>query len=273
MGFWGRLFARKGDTPARLASDAGQARMGTDPPEWARAVELQSKYWTLDSEELASLETRGLDGLEWRQRLRLHHLCCLGLVGPEDGRAVAGEACRRTVRRLMAPDSPFSPRPALIWLEPPARAKGGQPDFEGELLNPSLTHLGGLEICRLDPANQPTALDFVGFDELQGVVFGSKGLLRPARLFLREGKEETVLVPALYGLSWALGEALHQAGGVTEFVEHLEGEPVGGLPALGIGIGQQDLAVLEPGRGTRLFGLGSVTEIGFRPTGLRPRHD
>lgn len=145
--------------------------------------------------------------------------------------------------------------------------------MQGEFLNPSLTHLGCLEVYRVDAANQPTRLDFVGFDELSGVVFAPPDLVRAAKLFRDDGRGEIVLVPLLYGLTWAIGNEFDRAGRMTRFVAHLDGEAVGALGASGIGVGQQDFSVRGHDGGSRLFGLGSVAELSF-PLDMRdPRFD
>jgi hypothetical protein len=145
--------------------------------------------------------------------------------------------------------------------------------MQGEFLNPSLTHLGCLEVYRVDAANRPTGIDFVSFDELSGVVFAPPSLIRAAKLLCDDGRGEVVLVPLRYGVTWALGNEYDRAGRMTRFVAHLDGEEVGTLGASGIGVGQQDLSVRGLDGGGSLFGLGSVAEVAF-PLELRdPRFD
>jgi hypothetical protein len=244
------------------------------PPEFVRAAEMQRAYWTHDPEEQARLEAQGAGRLGWRDRLRLHHLFCLqhSLPGPQ--RAAATGKCRETVRRLVAADSPYRPRAAMVWQGQSADSTPGrEPDLQGEFLNPSLTHLGCLEIYRLDAANQPVAIDFVSFDELSGVVFGPPTVIRAAKLFRDDGREEVVLVPLLYGVTWSIGEEYDRAGQMTRFVAHLDDVEIGAAGASGIGVGQQDLCVRAADGGSTLFGIGSVAEISF-PLDMRdPRFD
>jgi hypothetical protein len=121
MGFFDRLFGRKPAAPAPDPVDEAQDLQPTaaqpiqGPPEFLRAVELQRAYWTHDADEQAQLEARGVDRLSWRETLRLHHLICLQRLNPGPGRAAAAEKCRQTARRLLAPASPYRPRPALVW--------------------------------------------------------------------------------------------------------------------------------------------------------------
>jgi hypothetical protein len=145
--------------------------------------------------------------------------------------------------------------------------------MQGEFLNPSLTHLGCLEVYRVDAVNQPTGMDFVAFDELSGVLFAPPNLIRVAKLFYDDGRGEVVLVPMLYGLTWAMGNEYDRAGRMTRFVAHLDGEEIGVLGASGIGVGQQDFSIRNPAGGVSLFGLGSAAEISF-PLDMRdPRFD
>ena len=135
--------------------------------------------------------------------------------------------------------------------------------MQGELMNPSLTHLGCLEVFRVDAANNPTKLDFVGFDDLAGVVFGPSSLMRAAKLFYNDGQNEIVLVPLLYGLTWSRGNEYDRAGQMTRFEAHLGGLDIGGLEGLGLGVGQHDLSMRDQHNSSNLFGLGSVAEISF----------
>ena len=104
-----------------------------------------------------------------------------------------------------------------------------------------------------------------GFGELAGVLFAPSGLIRSAKLFYQSGREEVVLVPLLYGLTWAIGKEYERAGRMTRFVAHLDSKDISPSWASGIGVGQQDLSIHdEDGKGN-LFGLGTVSEITFAP--------
>jgi hypothetical protein len=244
------------------------------PPEFVRAAEMQQAYWTQDAEALAQLEARGVEQLGWRELLRLHHLICLLPLNRGTEREVANEKCRQTVRRLLAGDSPYRPRPAAIWQGQSAQGEGDrEPDMQGDLLNPSLTHFGCLEVYRLDAVNEPTQIDFVGFDELSGVLFAPTKLIRVAKLFYEDGRNEMVFVPLLYGLTWAIGNDYDRAGQMTRFVSHLDGAERSPTWASGIGVGQQDLSVCRQDGGAHMFGLGSVAEVVFPLDAQDPRFD
>lgn len=279
MGFFDRLFGKRpvAPVPSGRVEDEDVQPNGSGPihgpPEFVRAAEMQRAYWTHNPEEQARLEARGAEQLDWRERLRLHHLICLQRLNAGPERAAATEKCRQTAQALIAPDSPYRPRAAMVWQGQSAQPGAGrEPDMQGEFLNPSLTHLGCLEVYRVDAANRPTRLDFVGFDELSGVVFAPPNMIRAAKLFYEDGRGEIVLVPLLYGLTWAVGNEFDRAGRMTRFVAHLDGEEVGALGASGIGVGQQDFSVRGQD-GSSLFGLGSVSELSF-PLDMRdPRFD
>ncbi len=238
-----------------------------------RGAELQRTYWTHKPEEQSLLEGRGVEQLNWRERLRLHHLICLYRLNADPERTGTTEKCGAIVRRLVAVDSPYRPRLAMIWQRQSSQEREREPDLHGELLNPSLTHLGCLEIYRVDAANQPTGIDFVSFDELSGVMFAPPALIRGAKLFYEDGRTEIVRVPLLYGLTWAIGYEPDRLGQTTRFVAHLEVEMIHGLARLGMGVGQQDFFIRHQSGGRCLFGLGSVAEISF-PLDMRdPRFD
>src|SRR5262245_22855497 len=247
MGLFDWLFGKKPSAPAAgpIDEDEDEDTLPTGsqpvpgPPEFVRAVEIQRAYWTHNADEQARLEARGVEQLSWRERLRLHHLFCLQRINPGPERAAATEKCRETARRLVAADSPYRPRPAMIWQGQSAQQQAGrEPDMQGEFLNPSLTHLGCLEVYRVDAANDPTGIDFVSFDELSGVMFAAPSLIRAAKPFYDDGRSEIVLVPLLYGLTWAIGNEFDRSGQMTRFVAHLDGVEIGALGASGIGVGQ-----------------------------------
>ena len=280
MSFFERLFGKKREAPAVDPSGGNENIKASDsppiqgPPNFVRSVELQKAYWTHNEEEQSQLESRGIEQLSWPERLRLHHLICLQRIklGPEN--AAATDKCRQLVRQLIAPNSPYRRRPAMIWQGPMAQpGNDRKPDMQGEFLNPSLTHLGCLEIFRVDSANRPLEIDFVSFDQLSSVLFASPSLIRATKLFYDDGRDEIVLIPLLYGLTWSIGNDHERKGTLTRFVAHLQDENIGTVGNAGIGVGQQDLVIHKQDGGCSLFGLGSVAEISF-PLDMRdPRFD
>jgi hypothetical protein len=137
------------------------------------------------------------------------------------------------------------------------------------LCNGSLTHLGSLEVLRLDGLKRPKELAFVAFDDLQSVAMTMSGLFRPARLFFDDGRpDEIVLIPLLYATSWRTSSPYLRDGRMTQFLAYPPGD---GLAAgFGLGVGQQDLTICEgEGRGT--FGLGSVARVAFALDPTDPR--
>jgi hypothetical protein len=279
MGLFQRLFGKQATSSAPGTEKEAEglqapgAPCAADPPEFVRAVDLQRAYWTHNPVEQAQLQGRGFGQLNWGERFRLHHLICLQRVGAGPEPAAVAEQCRALVHQLLAVDSPYRPRPAMVWQGQAAPPGGGrEPSLQGEFLNASLTHLGCLEIYRVDAADQPTGIDFVAFDALSAVVFGPPSLIRAAKLFYEDGRAEVVLVPMLYGLTWAIGNEFDRAGRMTRFVAHLHDVEVRGLGAEGMGVGQQDFSIRTPDSGS-LFGLGSVASFSF-PLDMRdPRFD
>jgi len=282
MGVFDRLFGKKAPLPTSVSGRVDEDddlqstsnRVIEGPPEFVRAVGLQRAYWTHSPSEQSLLEARDIEQLSWRERLRLHHLTCVQRLttGPE--RAAAAEKCEAIARRLVAPDSPYRPRPAMVWQGNPAQPDGQrEPDLQGEFLNPSITHIGCLEIYRLNPANEPTGMDFVSFDELAAVYFAPSKLIRATKLVYEDGRDEVVFVPLLYSLTWEIGNEFDRDGRMTRFVHFLGDKEIGELGASGMGVGQQDFSIRKHDGGSTLFGLGSVAAIAF-PLDVRdPRFD
>lgn len=254
------------------------------PDEIADAVGPVLAYWTFSAEEQAGLLARGVDSLPWPELLRLHHLNCLGALGtasirrrlvtneippPCDEANAALERCRQSAERLLSPGSPYRPRDADVWrgsLDP-----GGDwpPTARGVLCNPSLTHLGSLEVLRLDEQRLPREVAFVAFDDLQSVAMAEPGAFRAARLFYDDGRpDEIVLLPVLYATSWRSASPYLRDGRMTQFLAY----PPGGGPAsqFGLGVGQQDFCISD-GEGRVAFGLGSVAQITFALDASDPR--
>jgi hypothetical protein len=231
------------------------------------AAALQVAYWSYDEAEKRALEGRPLDALSWPELLRLHHLACLELLrSPTGRRQLAGRdsdeplrdgLCRETITRLLCPESPYRERHCEVWRAGPEASEVA--DMGGPLANASLTHAGCLEVIRLDETDTPTELAFVPFDEIRGVVLGPSALFRMARLAYEDGREEIVLVPLLYGLSWLTDEEHLRDGSMTRFCCHVDVPGRGA--SLGIGVGHQDLMLRGDDGSQMLFGLGSVGEI------------
>lgn len=243
------------------------------PPEFVRAVEMQRAYWTYDSSQQAHLQGRGVEQLTWPERLRLHHLNCMEVLQTRGKQAAVKEKCLSLAGRLLSDSSPYRPRSAMIWQGQMAPAENErEPDFQGVLLNPSLTHLGSLEIYRLDGSHQPERIDFVSFDDLAGAIFAPPNLLRGVRLSYDDLETEIVLMPMIYGATWMIGNQFDRTGRMTRFVAHVDSEALAAFGATGVGVGQQDLTV-GTAEGHRLFGLSSVSEIAFPLDMSDPRFD
>ncbi|HEX3131575.1 MAG TPA: hypothetical protein VH394_29835 [Thermoanaerobaculia bacterium] len=165
----------------------------------------------------------------------MERLACLQIKADPALVEMTTRKCRELSVLLLSAASPYRSRPALIWEGYSVR---NEPSWQGELLNLSLTHLGSLEIYRLNAANQPTGIDFVSFAELSAIVFDPRPYaIVAARLFYDDGRTEVVLVPRLYGLTWAIGTEWDRAGTMTRFVAFLaEGTHVSAVTAQEIGL-------------------------------------
>jgi hypothetical protein len=172
---------------------------------------------------------------------------------------VSKDICVNIVERLLKKESPFCSRTCFIWQGDPGETEQREPDFQGAFLNASLTHLGCIEVIKVDENQNPTEVDFLPFDEIQGVIFAQPSLFRAAKIFYdHEKKDEIVFVPILYGLSWLSGNQFDHDGSMTRFCCHIETKT--GIN-LGIGLGQQDFTITDSNGNQSIFGMSSVGEI------------
>ena len=197
------------------------------PANFRAAVSLQVAYWRRDPASIDRLAPL-LSTLSWRHRLRLHHLLCLELLevspGDEADIDALGSARAALFRELLgllvSPESPWRPRTAAIWLGQPSPGAPRPPTAQGLLVNASLTHLGAVEIIRLDEDEAPTALDFVPLDDLLSLVAAGQSLFRAARVFTVDAHHgPTVWLPLLYGTSWRSAEPSDRDGIVRRLRE------------------------------------------------------
>lgn len=257
MGGLKKLFG--GGEPAPSAAPQPQA----GPPGedlGAALMRLTRSYWTRAPDELARLQPE-VSSLAWPKLLRLHHLVCLevlhatgslqkeafGVDLPKDG---MGELYLKTAARLQGAGSPYLPKAATVIQRP--RGTVQLPPRQGELRNASSSHHGALEVIRLNKDNHPVALEFFAFQDLTAIALGPPSLFPPAKVLHRDGREEVVCLPLLYGVSWFSAEPSDQSGQMTRFSCHHK--DVQG----GIGLGHQDFM-----SGGVMFGLGLVMQIDF----------
>ena len=241
-----------------------------------RARAIQQKYWTPNPDEKKRLVEKGFDNLAWDETLRLLHLACLEMLsdGPfkeqfldekialeESADAPSGEnrdLIVKLITRLISETSPYKPRHVAAWQGKGGESEKRKEDLYGVLCNASLTHLGCIEVIRLDAEQQPTELAFISLDEIRGAVFDRTALFRTGMLFFDDSRpDEVVLVPLLYGISWLSPHDFDQDGRSTRFICAIETDD--DKQNLVIGVGHQDF-VMEGDR-QPIFGLGSIGEI------------
>src|SRR5579859_4019965 len=178
-----KFFGKKNDNSAKNQS------LPADP------VSLQKAYWTANDKEKAGLLARYADGLSWAELLRLQHLNCAELAAdagkmeiPND-EAVSTPAYKlylELIERLLSDVSPYRARHVLVWQGNIQQQR--PPDLSGDFRNASVTHLGCLEILRLDAKNQPKTLEFVPFDDIQAIMFANPALFRAAHILYDNGQ-------------------------------------------------------------------------------------
>jgi hypothetical protein len=109
----------------------------------------------------------------------------------------------KLITQLVSDNSPYKPRHVAVWRGKAGESDKHEPDLIGILCNASLTHLGCIEVIRLDAEQRPIELAFISHDEIRGAVFDRTALFRAGMLFFDDGRaDEVVLVPLLYGISW-----------------------------------------------------------------------
>lgn len=234
-----------------------------------RALGLQLAYWRYDADAHRQLESRA-DELSWAERLRLMHLLqwqqlrseagqqqLVNLDPFEDAYAPDGPVRERLVElitELSGPDSPYRARPASVWQYRSAEEAPAEADLSGPFQNISATHLGSLEVIRLDSDQQPSHLDFVPFSEMRAIQFDRNAKFRPARLHYNDGRDpEVVLTPYFYLASYLSGHDSDIDGSTTRFILSLDVSPYDG-----IGLGEQDFTV-----GSAIFRFSTIRFIEF----------
>ena len=168
------------------------------------------------------------------------------------------ELIKELLNELLSLESPYIPRPGLVWQGQPTETEGKAPDHNGLFSNASMTHLGALEIIRLNVKEEPTEIDFVPLDDLSDMLVAFNNTFRYAKLFYDNGQpEEIVWLPLLYGYSWNSPHDYDTDGTMTRFICTVEVE--NSARPMSIGIGHQDFFV--QGKSQVLFGLGSIGSV------------
>jgi hypothetical protein len=293
----------------------GPKLAGIDPI-GERAIGLQKRYWSPAPDELGELEGRGLAALDWPEKLRLHHLRCLALLDAREGllrRDLLAPAAERPgavdLENAIEPDlrqrvmasgkallgrrSPYRPRHGFAWLGdgPPEGDAVPYSDFQGRIVSASLTHLGCIEIIRLDPSTlEPAALEFLAFDQVMTLARSPRAHASdpfvPARILREYGQDPlVVLLPLRYGLSWFALEPELLRGQATHEVAPIElrglADPTKALyesldrRMLGIAVGPQRLESLSDyaQEGLGRFDLGAAYQISLAIDQDDPRFD
>ena len=273
---------KNSDLPGRSEiSNDSETQKETELPSdrqkiFEKARLIQERYWSPNPAEKKRLLLKGIDGLAWQKSLRLLHLACLEMLSEGhckeqfldeeialEGSADAASGENRDlivklVTHLLSEKSPYKPRHVAVWQGKVGESEKRKEDIYGVLGNASLTHLGCIEVIRLDDEQQPSELAFVSFDEIRGAVFGDPAMLRFGRLFFDDGRpDEVVLVPLLYGISWHSPHDYDHDGRLTRFICGVNIDD--DKPNFAIGVGQQDYLMEDNGQS--VFGLESIGEM------------
>ena len=99
--------------------------------------------------------------------------------------------------------------------------------------NPSLTHLGCLEVVRVD-ANNPPEIVFIAFADVRNLVLGQPTVFREVNTAYEDGRsDELAFLPLMYGLTGRSPSEDILTGRKRRFVAFLGG----GGPARNTGLG------------------------------------
>lgn len=273
-----------------------KSRLEKDEPRDVRqliepAREIQQQYWTPSPDEKKHFLKKGIDELSWNESLRLLHLSCLEMLSDgagkdqlmleeksenESSEAPPGDnrdLILRLITKLCSNTSPYKPRGVSVWQWKPDKPDKREPDTTGIFLNASLTHLGCIEVIRLDDEGQPVELSFISLDELHKAIFWDPGPFCYGEFEFIDGRpKERMLVPLQYGISWKTPKTFDQDGSFTRFICHIKSE-LQEFP-LNIGVGHQDFIIKEADefevdqqdfpieeveqKGSLMLGLGSI---------------
>ncbi len=125
-------------------------------------------------------------------------------------------------------------------------------------MNMSLTHLGCIEVIRIDGANNLLEVDFIPFDEILQVIHFSPTMFSVAKIFFEDNRKAAVVyLSAVYGLSWFSKNETDYNDMLTRFFYSLN---INDHLNLSLGIGQQEFMVKEEEK-QQIIGLSSIGSI------------
>ena len=158
-------------------------------------------YWTFNRKECDEL-TNKYPTLSPGEKLRLLHLLCIEIANSNLGQKIINggdiradqykkgawetgskDTIVKIVRELSSKDSPFRKRKCLLWRGAPGESEQREPDHTGEMRNASYTHLGSLEVIRIDENQNPIEMDFIPLDDISGAMFANPSLYRAGKVF------------------------------------------------------------------------------------------
>lgn len=235
---------------------------------------VHSKYWAPAPQERDELLSRYPDKLSEKEKLRILHLLFIEYFNSEKGRKHFDEEdfddeviinfpskniCEEIIESLLGKESAFCSRQGFVWQGEHGGTETRPPDLQGDLVNTSLTHLGSIEVIKIDQKEKPVEVDFIPFDDIWSIMFAPPSLFRAAKIFYdNEKDEEIVYIPAIYGVSWFSDNQFDHDGSITRFCCHIETK--NGID-MGIGIGHKDFKITDLNRNMNFFGISSVGEI------------
>jgi len=210
---------------------------------------IQQQYWTVNNDEKENLLSQFPDSLDWKQLLRLHHLLCMEVFQAyiaghflfKKNKIILNQEMTRFLQKstaiLLSDKSPYRPQQCEIKFDVLTRQKEFK-RMEGTLINASLTHLGCIEIIRLDPELHPVSLDFLPLSLIKVIMNNTEGSL----VSYRDRKEKDICyLASYYYFSQESKKFINNTH--TEYVCPLECDEAG--EECGIGLGIQEFLIIQ----------------------------
>jgi hypothetical protein len=166
---------------------------------------IQKEYWTFNRKEKEILLAQFPHISKWKDILRLHHLLCMEIFqwysanNLQDATYQSGQKkipvqiqeaivnLKNTTEKLLNEDSPYIPQACEIKYDILTKFREFK-KLEGTCMNASLSHLGSLEVFKVDGELNPLCIDFIPFSEIKTIMHNADGTL----ISYKDNKEKDI---------------------------------------------------------------------------------
>jgi hypothetical protein len=202
---------------------------------------LQDHYWSVNNKEKEALLAQFPEDLDWKGLLRLHHLLCMEALDTSTGGLSQTKTpsspsweirllLNKTTNKLLHDKSPYRPRYCEIEFDILTRQKHFK-RISGVLMNASLTHLGSIEVIRINPELHPVSIDFIPLERVHSIMNNTKGAL----VTYTDKKEKDICYLAShYFYSSACHQFINREQ--TDYIYILKQDNHNYLPGIGLGV-------------------------------------